>query len=42
MQVSMGTEEAQKTPKGASLLVLAVLEDEKAKGKHISPSGTSM
>ena len=29
------------SPKGAALLVLAFLEDEKAKGKHVSPKGTS-
>lgn len=39
--MSMGTGEAQKSPKGASLLVSTVLEDEKAKGKHISLNGIS-
>lgn len=40
-QVSLGTAETRMSPKGAALLVLAFLEDEKAKGKHVSPKGTS-
>ena len=42
-QVSLGTVETRMSPEGAALLVLAFLEDEKAKGKekHVSPTGTS-